>query len=121
MNAGSERHSGIHHNPEASLGRRIVAPLRRQKEPASYFHRLQQIARRLHPVALFLFALPRAREEFQQRRPVAALLEKRAHRQRIQLHDAGRALFPQLGDQHIAIIRVAIDFERKHAILEWHR
>jgi hypothetical protein len=52
--------------------------------------------------------------ELQQRGAIHAVVEERADRLRIEFHDAGRALLPQLGNQQVAVFRIAIDFQREH-------
>ena len=56
VDAGAERHPGIHGDAEAARRRRIVAPFGDEEEALADLHGLQQVARRLHPVALLLLA-----------------------------------------------------------------
>jgi hypothetical protein len=115
MDTGAECHPRVHHDAEAVLGRRVVAPLGHKEESTPHLHRLQHVARLGHPVALILDALARAGVHSQQRTPVGVVLEEGADGLRVQLDDARRALLPKFGDQQVAVRGVAIDFKREHS------
>ncbi len=94
VNARPERHPRVYSDAEAAAGRRVVAPLRHQEEALPDLHGLEQLARRLHPVALLLLALARAREAFAQHVPVGRVVEEGAHGRRAQLHHPLAAQLP---------------------------
>ena len=94
--AGSSRHSGT----------RI--------EALSGFDGLEEVAGRLHPVAIGLFRL-QGRPGKTAACPVALVVfEEGAQAAIPEFHDAAGSLFPEFGDQQVAVLRRTFNFERKH-------
>jgi hypothetical protein len=90
------------------------APVRRQEEARAHFHGLQQIARRLHPVAIGFHAPSRAGEQLQQFVTILTVFEERPYARIAQFHNAGGMMIPKVGDQQFPIVGIAFDFEREH-------
>jgi hypothetical protein len=76
VNASAEGEARVHGNAETAGRGGIVAPLRNQKEAAADFHRLQHVARLLHPIAILLFARAGAGVARQQRGAIGAGLRR---------------------------------------------
>ena len=67
VHARAECHPRVHRNPRRRRRRGTCAPLRHQEKPLPGLHRLQQVVRRLHPVAaIFLLPPPRPRVPLRQ-------------------------------------------------------
>jgi len=56
----------------------------------------------------------RAGKELEERGAVHGVFEEGPDGLWIEFHDAGRTLFPQLGNEQILVFRIAIDFQREH-------
>ena len=103
MNARAERHSGIDDDSEAAFGRRIVTPFGDEEEALTDFDRLQQIARRLHPIALFFLAKREPGNIFSRAVRLTASSKNERTAPGVKLDDARRALLPQFGNQQVAV------------------
>ena len=99
MNARAKCHTRIDRDSEAAGGRRIVTPFGNQKKASPYFHRLQEIARGLHPIAIFLNANRGARIPREQRRTVGEIFEEGANGVTFWFRDPAAAFIPKIGDQ----------------------
>ena len=114
MDAGAEGHAGVDDDAEAASGGGVVAPLWDKEEAAANVHGLKQIAGRLHPIALFFLSVAGAGKEIEKRGAIGGVFKEGADGLCVEFDDAGRALLPQLGNEQVAVFRVAIDFEREH-------
>ncbi len=114
MHAGAEGHSRIHHDAESSGRRGIVAPFRHEEKASAHLHRLQQITRGLHPIAILLDSQGRAREELQKLVAIFGVLKEGTNARVTQFHDACGMVIPEVRDQQFAVVGIALDFQREH-------